>query len=103
MKLDRTVHAYTDVWEFVRYDRAGKWCAEWKGEGKPPAWLDPAHSSGWVNSRARVPLTVRTAAMFAFRLDAVHRPGLPGGSTFDRLLRDEIARAERRQRQAGLR
>lgn len=70
MSDDRTVHGHSmwpsDPWDVVRYDRAGKWYIE-HGDGR------------------RVRVTVNHAAKVAARNH--FNPGLPGGRTFDALVR----------------
>jgi hypothetical protein len=83
---DRTVHAYTDEWEIVRYDRAGKWYAEWVGIEAHPVFVVGTDHRTFVNSQGRAPLTVSTAAMCAKRLEATINYERPGGRTFDRLV-----------------
>ena len=72
---DRTVHGrtmnYTDPWDIVRYDRAGKWYLE--------------HEDG-----RRVHVGVRHAARVA--ATGTFHPGLPGGKVFDSLVRAKRAR-----------
>jgi hypothetical protein len=80
---DRRIHAYADDWQIVRYDRAGKWYAEWVGEGKPPAWLPVPTRRFPVNTRGRCALITPEAAFAAIRMDATIVLDLPGGRSFD--------------------
>lgn len=69
MTEDRTVHGVSDDgWEIVRYERAGKWYAEWLG-------------------RPRRQLTVTQAARCLAVSTARWLPGRPGGSALDRKIR----------------
>lgn len=71
---DRTVHAWYEGMEIVRYDRAGKWYLE-------P--IDPrlARQHVGVHQAARSALWgVENARGVIYR-------GAPGGATFDRLVR----------------
>jgi len=74
MNYDRTVHARYDDMEIVRYDRAGKW------------YLEPT-----LPGPQRQHIGVWTAAASA--LWGIHNahgtwyPNLPGGKSFDRLMR----------------
>jgi hypothetical protein len=69
---DRTVHASGLFLDVVRYNRAGKWYLEGKGD----------------NQGYRRHVGIREAARFAAAGCDVHL-GLPGGSTFDQLVKDE--------------
>ena len=68
---ERTVHGHSmfpsDPWDIVRYDRAGKWFIE--------------HQDG---RKRRI--SVRDAAFWTARNH--FNPGLPGGRTFDALVRE---------------
>jgi hypothetical protein len=69
---DRTVHGHSmnrlEPWEVVRYDRSGKWYLE-SPDGR------------------RQHVGVHHAAKVA--ADGNFTPGLPGGRTFDRLVREK--------------
>ncbi len=82
-EIDRTVHAVcADGREIVRYNRAGKW------------WIE--HASG------RVPLRLQSAAEIAAvatTLGGEVRFGLPGGTAFDKRVRDYLT--DRSTRPAG--
>lgn len=69
---DRRVHARNHTFELVRYDRAGKWYAE-----------NP-------NFNVRTRLDIHRAAKTAKWLEQTGGQifyGVPGGSTFDRLVK----------------
>ena len=64
---DRTVHGVSQSgWEIVRYDRAGKWYFE--------------------STKGRTRVTIDHAAKVA-AVGTFH-PGLPGGSRFDKKVRE---------------
>jgi len=91
MSQGRRVHAESYFWEIVRYDRSGKWFAEWTGPtADTPAWCGPPHLGIGVNSAGRAPLTVSQAVTMSVAFGAIVHHGLPGGSTFDREHRKEI-------------
>jgi hypothetical protein len=89
MRTDRRVHAHTEEWEIVRYDRAGKWYAEWIGPDAPPEQVmfsQPIHTR--VSRTGRAQLTMGLAAWCATQLGAEICFELPGGTAFDRRVRE---------------
>lgn len=82
---DRTVHAATENWEVVRYDRAGKWYVEWVGApGQHPGTIGPEYLLIRVNNNGRAAVDIHDAVTAAIGLGCVHYSGRPGGLAFDR-------------------
>lgn len=77
---DRTVHATNDLWEIVRYDRAGKW------------YLEPTDKAPTVKRR---PIKLAEAVELAMELwnngGTVHF-GRQGATAFDRKIRLKAGR-----------
>lgn len=76
---DRTVHAWCDRYEVVRYDRAGKWYVE----HKPGSYIPAAQVS--------LPLAVTFAMKAWYEEDGSVEIGRPGGKRFDALVRKAVA------------
>jgi hypothetical protein len=74
---DRRVHAtYTDM-DIVRYNRAGKWYLEPRIPGLP-------------RQHVKVKDAVTSALWGYQHSHGIIYPGLPGGTTFDRLVRKSM-------------
>ena len=75
MSDDRRVHAVAGEWLLVRYNRAGKWYIEYE----PP------------RGRGSIPVKIAEAVRLALLWEEIAGGtiyfGLPGGGTFDRLVR----------------
>lgn len=83
---DRRVHAWSNKWELVRYDRAGKWYLEWVAQEPPPGSVG---EGGWirpVTATGRCHLTIHDAVVATVGLGLAHDPDVYGGSTYDREL-----------------
>lgn len=74
---DRTVHAFGDSAEVVRYEQAGKWFIEFKGWGIPC-------------QQVKIDEAVRKAIWLWNKDNGSVNFGRPGGSVFDRKVRAVI-------------